>query len=131
MISREIPDKLTKRDFPLPHHIPKYPGNLTLRFAMGHDVIHERFPRHGPAYYRARNQSVKEALKTLNPAKKGAAADQYFRLLDDLGVGLEFLGQHQEAVDLMRQKLVDQRALGYTDKELYSTYANLGTFLIL
>ncbi len=123
--------KLKPVDVPLPHHIAKYPGNLTLRFAMVHDVIHERFPRHGPDYYRARNQSTKEALKKFTPTEKGAEADEYFRLLDDLGVGLEFLGFHQEAVNLLRDKLKRQQELGYEGKELYSTYANLGTVLIL
>ena len=117
-------------EYPLPHHVPKYPGNLTLRFAMVHDVIHERFPRHGPDYYRARNRAAKDAMSKLDDRVKGEA-DDHFRLLDDLGVGLEFLGQHQQAVDLMRDKLKRQERLGYKGKELYSTYANLGTFLIL
>src|SRR5262245_41322264 len=48
---------------PLPHHFPKYPGGVSLRFAMVHDVIHERFPWHGRAYYEERNRRVREALK--------------------------------------------------------------------
>lgn len=117
--------------YPLPHHIPTYPGNLTLRFAMVHDMIHDRFPRHGAAYYRARNQAAQKALEKLQPTQKGAVAAQYFQHLDDLGVGLEFLGEHQAAVDLMRDKLNRQESLGYQGRDLYSTYANLGTFLIL
>src|SRR5262249_25582975 len=75
-------------EYPLPHHIPKHPGNLTLRFAMVHDVIHERFPRHGPDYYRARNREVDAALpKTILPTQKGKFTDDYFALLDDKGVG--------------------------------------------
>src|ERR1700733_11009816 len=70
VIPGEAAVTLAERDYPLPHHIPKYPGNLTLRFAMVYDVIHERFPHHGPDYYRARNQSVKEALKTPKPTVK-------------------------------------------------------------
>jgi hypothetical protein len=35
------------RAYPLPHHIPSLPGGATLRFAMVHDVIHERYPYHG------------------------------------------------------------------------------------
>src|SRR5690242_2006750 len=95
--------RTTVRVYPLPHHFPKYRGNLVLHFAMVHDVIHERFGRHGPEYYGARNREVDAALqKTSLPAEKGKDANAYFALLDDKGVGLEFLGQHQEAVDLMR-----------------------------
>ncbi len=123
--------EVTEYAFPLPHHLPKIFGNLTLRFAMVHDVIHERFPAHGKDYYRARNREVEKALATLNVAAKGKEAEEYFRLTDDLAVGLEFLGEHQPAVDLMRAKLEKQKSLGYEGRDLYSTYANLGTFLIL
>src|SRR5271163_3554260 len=118
---REV--KLVERDLPLPHHIPKYPGNLTLRFAMVHDVIHERFPHHGPDYYRARNREVQKAIADQCPVAKGKEADEYFRLIDDWAVGLEFLGQHQQAVDLMHDKLQQQAALGFEARDLYSTYA--------
>ena len=49
----KLQHSVIEAQYPLPHHIPKYSGNLTLRFAMVHDVIHERFPRHGPDYYQA------------------------------------------------------------------------------
>ena len=41
------PPPPTRESYPYPHHIPKTPGNVSLRFAMVHDVLHERFPRHG------------------------------------------------------------------------------------
>jgi hypothetical protein len=116
--------------YPLPHHVPTYPGNLTLRFAMVHDMIHERFSHHGPDYYRARNQTVENSLGK-EPTEKGNLAEQYLQKLDDRGVGLEFLGRHEEAVALMWNKLKLQERLGYQGRDLYSTYANLGTFLIL
>src|SRR5438105_2255384 len=50
------------RAFPLPHHVPKYEGGITLRFAMVHDVLHERFPRHGEVYYEERNRRAREAV---------------------------------------------------------------------
>lgn len=123
--------KTVEREYPLPHHIPKYPGNLTLRFAMVHDVIHERFPHHSPQYYRARNREVEKALKRSPPTAKTRETQDYFRLIDDLGVGLSRLGQHQQAAEVLRDKLKRQEALGYQGRELYSTYANLGTLLIL
>jgi hypothetical protein len=116
---------------PLPHHVAKYPGNVTFRFAMAHDVIHERFPRHGPDYYRARNREVQQVVEKKRPTARGKEADDYFRLLDDWAVGLAFLGQFPQAVDLIQRKMREQEALGYKGSELYSSYANLGTFLIL
>jgi hypothetical protein len=113
-------------EFPLPHHIPKYEGGISLRFAMVHDVIHERFPRHGEAYYQERNRVARKGM-----AEKGWPHDDtYFGLCDDLGAGLDYLKQDDEAVRVLRDKLREQQALGYKDRQLYTTYANLGTFLI-
>jgi hypothetical protein len=118
---------------PLPHHVPKYPEGVSLRFAMVHDVIHERFPWHGKAFYEERNRQVSKALE--HERAKQAAGDKpsatYFGLLDDLGVGLERLGRHEDAAALMHDKLKEQQALGLRGRDLYSSYANLGTFLIL
>lgn len=124
-----LPGAIVEREFPTPHHVPKHPGNLTLRFAMVHDVIHDRFKRHGPDYYRARNRAVEMALQSLPTSEKESA--RRAELLDDLGVGLAMLGQYQSAADLLRKKLREQVFLGREGKELYSTYANLGTVLIL
>jgi len=63
--------RVEEKAYPLPHHFAKYPGNLTFRFAMAHDVIHERFPHHGPAFYRARNREVEQALPKTPPAARG------------------------------------------------------------
>jgi hypothetical protein len=63
--SYRLPGQEEKADvveYPLPHHIPKYEGGISLRFAMVHDVIHERYPRHGEAYYRERNRLVRQQL---------------------------------------------------------------------
>jgi hypothetical protein len=128
------PTPTAEQLYPLPHHISKYPGGVSLRFAMVHDVIHERFPRHGHAYYEERNRRAIEAMKE-DEAKLASGAkpsDQYWVLLDDLGVGLERLGKHEEAVARMRKKLTQQQELVFLGNNyLYSTYANLGTFLIL
>src|SRR5262245_7666246 len=76
------PPPATKGTFPLPHQIPKYPDGISLRFAMVHDVLHERFARHGPAYYRERNRRVREALDTIGaqPPAPGQPRQQYFDL---------------------------------------------------
>src|ERR1700684_513324 len=57
---------LAERVF-LPHHVPKYAGGVSFRFAMAHDVIHERFARHGPAHYRERDRITREKLRALPP----------------------------------------------------------------
>ncbi len=119
--------------YPLPHHIPKYEGGICLRFAMVHDVIHERYPVHGRALYEERNRRALRAIKDEDARRqKGEApTPAYFAMKDDLGVGLERLGEHEGAVALMREKLRQQEAAGLKEHDLYSTKANLGTFLIL
>jgi hypothetical protein len=118
---------------PLPHHLPKYSGGVSLRFAMAHDVIHERFPRHSAAYYEERNRVARAELEKVKAAdaQAGKPSDRYWELLDDIAVGIDLLGRHQEAVAMMRDKLEQQKKLGMTGRALYSSYANLGTFLIL
>ncbi|QJW95501.1 hypothetical protein [Frigoriglobus tundricola] len=110
---------------PLPHHVPQYAGGVSLRYAMVHDVIHERFPKHGPAHYRERNRLTTHALAALAPDAPAA-----FPLADDLAAGLERLGRPNEAVTVVRDKLARQQAKGITGRPLYTSYANLGTFLI-
>ncbi|OWK45047.1 hypothetical protein [Fimbriiglobus ruber] len=110
---------------PFPHSVPKYPGGVAFRFAMAHDVVHERFPRHGPAYYTERNRLTRAKLAAL-PSDDPAA----FPLADDLGVGLERLGRSDDAAAVLRDKLARQQARGLTGRDLYTSYANLGTFLV-
>jgi hypothetical protein len=117
--------------YPLPHLVPKYPGGVALRLAMVQDVIHERFPKHGQAYYKQRNHEVREELAKLEKTPWDTRpADRYFALLDDLGSGLDHLGEDDEAVRVLREKLRQQQERGWKGRDLYTTYANLGTFLI-
>jgi hypothetical protein len=118
--------------YPLPHLIPKYPGGVALRLAMVHDVIHERVPKHGPAYYTQRNREVRGELAKLekSPSDSRTMTVRYFALLDDLGSGLDRLGDDDEAVNVLREKLRQQQVQGRKGRDLYTTYANLGTFLI-
>jgi hypothetical protein len=120
------PPRYEVQEYPLPYHVPKYEGGVSLRFAMVHDVIHERFPRHGEAYYRERNRLARQALA--DKQEPHSAAD--LALFDDLGAGLDYLKQHDEAVRVLRDKLREQEARGYKGRPMYTTYANLGTFLI-
>ncbi len=114
---------------PLPHHIAKYPDGVSFRFAMVHDVIHERYSRHGEANYRERNRLVRAEIDKIKDADGLPPADR-LHLIDDLGVGLDVLGEHDEAVRWLRLKLRAEEKLGKKGQDLYVTYANLGTFLI-
>ena len=110
---------------PLPHHVAPSPDTASFRFAMVHDVIHERYPRHGPAFYQERERLAREKLAVLHPDSVTA-----FALTDDVAVGYDRQGRTDEAIALMRDKLKRQQALGLQGKELYSSYANLGEFLV-
>ena len=110
---------------PLPHHVPKYAGGVAFRFAMVQDVIHERFAKHGAAHYRERDRLTREKLQALpidDPKR--------FPFYDDLGAGLDRLGRSDEAVAAIREKLALQQKQGLAGRDLYTSYANLGTFLI-
>ncbi len=110
----------------LPHHVPKSPGELSLRFAMVHEVVHERFPKFGPQHYEARNRLTREKLTALAPDDAAA-----WPLADELAVGLVRLGKPDEATAILREKLARQEARGPGGRDRYSTYANLGTSLML
>jgi hypothetical protein len=110
---------------PLPHHVAPSPDTASFRFPMVHDVIHERYPRHGPAFYQERERLAREKLAVLHPDSVTA-----FALADDIAVGYDRQGRTDGAIALMRDKLKRQQALGLQGKEPYSSYANLGEFLV-
>jgi hypothetical protein len=110
---------------PLPHHVPEHPGGVSFRFAMVHDILMERFPKHGPAFYRERDRLTRLELARLTPGDPA-----WFAACDDLAVGLERLGKPDEAAAIMRDKLARQRERGLSGRDLYTSFANLGTFLI-
>jgi hypothetical protein len=99
---------------------------------MVNDVLTERFAKHGPAYYTERNRHVRSELEDMKANQKPGEnrSEKYFALLDDLGVGLEALGDFDSAVRTLRGKLTEQQSQGYQGRQLYTTYANLGTFLV-
>ena len=109
---------------PLPHHVPRFAGGASFRYAMAHDVLHERYPRHGADHYRERNRITREKLARLAPDDPAR-----FPLIDDLAAGATRLGQLDEAIELLRAKLVQQQSRGMAGRDLYTTYANLGAIL--
>src|SRR5439155_1306049 len=75
---------------PVPAPRAEGAGGTSLRFAMVHDVLHERYPRHGEAYYARRNRRALAELRKRESRQPFGRRDAgYFALLDDLGVGQE------------------------------------------
>ena len=109
----------------LPHHVPPTPDATPFRFAMVHDVIHERYARNGPAFFRERERLARERMAVLPPDSEAV-----FALTDDIAVGMDRTERTNEAIALMRDKLKRQEAIGLTGKDVYSSYANLGEFLV-
>jgi hypothetical protein len=110
---------------PLPHSVPPSPDATPFKFAMVHDVIHERYPRNGPAYYEERERLAREKMRDFHPESETA-----FALTDDIAVGLDRRGRTDEAIAMMRDKLKRQQRLNLEKKDLYSSYANLGEFVL-
>ncbi len=109
----------------MPHHIPEHKGGLSFRFAMAHDVIHERFAKHGREHYLERNRVSREAIQQLDPDDPAR-----WPLTDDLAAGLDRVGESAEAVRVMQEKLDSQTKAKVSGRDLYTSFANLGTFLI-
>ena len=76
---------------PAPYRVSKFPDGTALRLAMVHDVLHERYLRHGTAWYEAHNARA-QAVIGENPQ----ATEAVFDAMDDLAVGLERTG-HADA----------------------------------
>ena len=110
---------------PQPHQVPARKGGVAFRFVMAHDVLVQRFPQHSTAYYQARNELSRKAIAGLPEG-----SPETWPHLDDLCVGLEKIGQTDQAIPLMRDKLARQQLAGITGRQLYTSLANLGTFLI-
>jgi hypothetical protein len=117
----------------LPHQISKYKDGISLRFAMVDDVLHQRFPMHGADYYAHRNAEVQADLAKRNPGdlQSISTSGAYWGLLDDLAVGYVHLGEYSQAIQVMKDKLKQQQARDISGMPLYSTYANLGTAMMI
>ena len=78
------------------------------------EVIVGKFPRHSLAYYQWR---LDDRLRKLESDSEND------RLLDDIAVSYEKLGDHDAAIEIAREQLS-------RNPRRYETLANLGTFLI-
>jgi hypothetical protein len=88
---------------PAPYRVPRTFGGTALRMAMVHDVLHERYPRHGQAYYQARERQVRADLAGVHLDGRPSLAQ--LALLDDLSAALDHQHRAEEAVTVQRQKL--------------------------
>lgn len=88
--------------YPSPHTIPHVAGGTSLRIAMIHDVLHERYSKHGEAWYRERERRCREALAREDEA---APTDRLLDLMDDLASALDRQHRSDEAVEVQRRKL--------------------------
>jgi tetratricopeptide (TPR) repeat protein len=84
------------------------------QFPSVHELLVGHFPRHSPAFYRWRIADRQKRLEN-EPTN--------LDLYDDIAVAHDKLGDSQKAIDLMLEK--EKLSPG-----LYTTAANLGTFLI-
>ncbi len=84
------------------------------RFPNTLELITGKFLRHSDAFYAWRIEDRKKRLET---------APEDLSNLDDLGVALDQIGQHAEAIETMKRALA-------LDENRYETHANLGTFYL-
>ncbi|MCB9539280.1 MAG: hypothetical protein H6704_23950 [Myxococcales bacterium] len=144
--------------YPAPWRIALTPDGTALRLAMVYDVVHQRFPKHGPAWHEAvveRSKARIAQVEATDPA--GLFEPDVLDLFDDQAVALDRLHRPAEAIAVMRRKkaLVERRwphielppertdalaayremvtraeQLSPPERAWYRTYANLGTVLI-
>ena len=88
---------------PAPWRIPQYPGMGDLRLAMVNDILHERFNVRSPEWYRARNVEDQAVIAQWRQSGSPAATAPW-SAWDDLAVGLDKVGQDDDAVIVMEEK---------------------------
>jgi hypothetical protein len=90
---------------PAAYIIPKIPRGTALRMAMVHDVLHERYLRHGRAWYLKRNEVAQKILDSETTRPSVLPSEKYLNAMDDLAIGLERTGRLDRAEAVLRQKL--------------------------
>ncbi len=85
------------------------------RFPNAHELITGHFVRHSTAYYQWRISD-----RTAKPVDQRTPID-----FDDIAVAQDKLGQHDKAIDTIRDKIAR-----WPDERRYESEANLGTFHI-
>jgi hypothetical protein len=135
---------------------PKVPGATALRLAMVHDVLHERYLRHGSVWYEQRAILARAIISKGDPSND-VPSITVLDAMDDLAVALIMLHHETDATVVMRDKLkllgeapasipaaasqdylstdLEQMAANHPltalEHHRYSAHANLGTALVL
>ena len=151
------------------HYSTKEPGIHTiqrdtlqtpLRFAMVHDVIHQRFKKHGPAWHKARIKDGMFIVQMYRDEPDTPVALQHLIIFDDVAVAHERLGNPDAGLAILKEKkalllkiskepkydeklgkkivqIFFEKSIGYpryTAKDIrlawYRYYANAGTLLV-
>jgi len=103
LVSTLLPARKVLITGPAPYRTPRTFGGTALRMAMVHDVLHQRYPRHGTAYYEHRAASVRARLADVDLESNPSLED--LALLDDLSAALDHLHRAEEAVGIQQRKL--------------------------
>ncbi len=142
---------------PMPYQVPMIPGGTSLRMAMVHDILHERYLVHGEAWQRERVRAAEELLRGYPSDSRATPPTAVLDAMDDLAVALIHLHEEARAAEVMRSKLavlpepaaegktapatgvdaeqayvamLTRPPLGGMAHERYTAEANLGTALI-
>ena len=140
-----------------PHTLPRIEGATGLRMAMVHDVVHQRYPHHGQAWYSERVRRDRERLAQFPTDPALAPSIEQLQVMDDLVAGLDRIHRSDEAVAIAERQLsllqahypnpldtppdptatlaaalmVEEAvALEAIDDAWYRCHANLGTVLV-
>ena len=94
------------RWIPAAYRIPLVPGGTALRLAMVHDVLHERYARHSPAFYRERTRRAEVSVAAIESKLSEGLVVNVSELVafDDFGMGLDQLGQSATGLAALRRK---------------------------
>lgn len=101
-------EKAPPDSVPSPHTISLCPGQTSLRLAMVHDVLHERYLLHSDAYWEARSKEALDQLEAVGALDRDRAvklSDAVLDAFDVYGVCLDRLGRPSRAVEVMETKL--------------------------
>lgn len=91
---------------PAAYRVPKIPGGTPLRMAMVHDILHERYLRHGTAWHVRRMEFSRTSIEqTTEEQPSTRPSPEWLGTLDDMGVDLESVGQYDQAIMILREKL--------------------------
>jgi tetratricopeptide (TPR) repeat protein len=96
----------TPLSYPKPHQVPLIPGGTSLRLAMVHDVLHQRFPKHGDAWQEDLVRRTEARLAALEAQVADGAKPtlEALRDFDDQGAALDRLHRSDDAVRVLERK---------------------------